>query len=170
MMNTLRGALVRLRPPDVDEIGLATSLEGLVAGWNGRCRGRPTFEVEINGSVDALPSGLGACLYRIAQEAITNAAKHAGATRVGLRLRMRETGATTPDRPAKEIEMTVEDDGTAGDIDIEGASKSGMGLLGMRERIAAVGGTLSFEPRRPTGLILRAMISAPATANDRTYA
>jgi signal transduction histidine kinase len=167
MMNTLRGALVRLRPPDVDELGLATSLEGLVAGWNGRSRGRPTFELEYNGSVGALPSGFGACLYRIAQEAITNAAKHAGATRVGLRLRVRETDATTPGGSAREIEMIVEDDGTEGDI--EGVNKSGMGLLGMRERVAAVGGMLSLEPRRPTGLILRAIIPAPAAANGSEY-
>ena len=43
MMETLRGALFRLRPPDVDELGLVASLEGLVAGWNGRSRGRASL-------------------------------------------------------------------------------------------------------------------------------
>ncbi|HVJ51771.1 MAG TPA: histidine kinase [Aliidongia sp.] len=149
MMDTVRGALVRLRPPDVDERGLATSLEGLVAGWNGRSRGRPSFGLEIRGSFDGLPPGFGAGLYRIAQEAITNAAKHAAATRVGLRLQRRET----------EIEMVVEDDGPAGEIELAG--KSGLGLLGMRERVAALGGTLGFEAGRPAGFILRATLPAP---------
>lgn len=161
MMDTLRGALVRLRPPDVDELGLAASLESLVASWNGRSRGRTHFEIELHGSFDALPAAFGASLYRIAQEAITNAAKHAAATRVGLRLQMREIGASAPDCCAKEVELIIDDDGKASDIDLP--AKSGMGLLGMRERIAALGGRLSFETRRPSGLVLRAVISAPAT-------
>ena len=87
MMEVLRGALLRLRPPDVDELGLAASLEGLVSGWNGRCAGRTRFSIELGGEFDALPRDFAASLYRIAQEAITNAAKHAEASQVTLRLR-----------------------------------------------------------------------------------
>ncbi len=155
MMETLRGTLIRLRPPDVDELGLTASLESLVAGWNSRSRGRTRFEIEVSGSVDSLPSPFGANLYRIAQEAITNAAKHAEATRVALHLHMPDHG--------EEIALTVEDDGKASDIDLGG--KSGMGILGMRERIAALGGRMSFEPRRPSGLIMQAVIAAPHAAN-----
>jgi signal transduction histidine kinase len=90
MTETLRGALFRLRPPDVDELGLAASLEGLVTGWNGRSRGRTRFEISLGGGLEGLPSAVGASLYRIAQEAIINATKHAEATRVVLRLTMRE--------------------------------------------------------------------------------
>jgi signal transduction histidine kinase len=148
MMETLRGAL-----------GLALSLEGLVAGWNIRSHGTTRFEIELSGSPDTLPSGFAASLYRVAQEAITNAAKHAEATRVRLLLRRcGATGAGTH-RHAEEIELIVEDDGKAGDPD--SAAKAGMGLLGMRERIAALGGRLSFEAGRPTGLILRAVIPTP---------
>lgn len=153
MMETLRGALVRLRPPDIDELGLASSLEGLVAGWNIRSHGTTRFELELSGSADTLPSGFAASLYRVAQEAITNAAKHAEATRVRLLLHRRS---------ASQIELIVEDDGKAGDPEI--AAKVGMGLLGMRERIAALGGRLSFETGRPTGLVMRAVIPAPHVA------
>jgi len=156
MMETLRGTLVRLRAPDVDELGLSSSLESLVAGWNSRSKGRTRFEIEVCDSVDALPSPFGVNLYRIAQEAITNAAKHAEATRVGLHLNMR---AATTNPAATEIELIVDDDGKAGDTGF--ASKSGLGLLGMRERIMALGGSLSFEARRPTGMILHAVIPAP---------
>ena len=162
MMETLRGALVRLRAPDVEELGLASSLESLVAGWNGRSKGRTRFEIEVCGDLDGLPSSLGASLYRIAQEAITNAAKHAEATRIGLHLRVGQGVDAAADPRAREIELTVDDNGKGADIDV--TTKSGMGLLGMRERIAALGGRLQFETRRPTGLILHAMIPAPQIA------
>ncbi len=86
MMETLRGALVRLRPPDVEELGLTLSLESLVASWNGFEKGRTRFDIAVIGKVDDLPPSVCASLYRIAQEAITNAAKHAQARRVQLRL------------------------------------------------------------------------------------
>ena len=159
MMETLRGALVRLRPPDVEELGLTASLESLVAGWNSRSGGRTRFELEVRGNFDALPAAFGASLYRIAQEGITNAAKHAEAAWVGLQLRMREADTASADAGAPEIELVVADDGKAREPAL--TAKSGMGLIGMRERIAAMGGRLSFEARRPAGLILHAVIPAP---------
>ena len=165
MMDALRGTLVRLRPPDVDEFGLASSFEGLVAGWNGRSRGRTRFDIELcGGNFESLPSTFGASLYRIAQEAITNAAKHAEATRVTLRLQRHQSRAAASNLDGSAIELTVEDDGKGSSIDV--AAKSGMGLLGMRERVAELGGRLSFETRSPAGLVLRAIIPAPLTSYE----
>lgn len=165
MMETLRGALFRLRPPDVDELGLAASLEGLIAGWNGRSRGRTRFETRVCGDFEGLPAELGASLYRIAQEAITNAAKHAEATRVALRLTMREAQSPRSDPEVMEVELTVEDDGSASDQDH--GINPGMGFLGMRERVATLGGRLSFEAGREAGSILRVVIPVgPATVCD----
>jgi len=158
MMNALRGALLRLRPPDVDELGLAASLQGLVAGWNARGGGRTRFSIELSGEFGALSPDFAASLYRVAQEAITNAAKHAQASRVTLRLRMQE--AAGPDQRAH-IEIDVDDDGKAG---ADPAVRFGMGLLGMRERIAALGGGLSMDTSRPRGLVLRARIPVPSAA------
>ena len=152
MMETLRGALFRLRPPDVEELGLAASLDGLVAGWNGRSRGQPRFELRLTGDFENLPAAIGDNLYRIAQEAITNAAKHAEATAVGLRLARRD--AVDGDDKEKHIELIVEDDGRAS----ERAIKSGMGLLGMRERVASLGGRLTFDARPGLGAVLRVVI------------
>lgn len=158
MMDALRGALLRLRPPDVDELGLAASLEGLVAGWNTRSGGRTRFSIELSGQLGALPRDFAASLYRIAQEAITNAAKHAQASRVTLCLRMLE--AAVADQRAH-IEIAVDDDGQAGgDLRL----KSGMGLLGMRERITALGGRLSLDTSRRSGLVLCAQIPIPPAA------
>jgi signal transduction histidine kinase len=138
MMETLRGTLVRLRPPDIEELGLTLSLESLVANWNGFEKGRTHFDIAVIGAVDDLPPSVCASLYRIAQEAITNAAKHAQARRVQLRLEAGEA----------EIVLSVEDDGEASGGGL--APKPGMGLLGMQERVVSLGGTLHFE-RRPEG-------------------
>jgi signal transduction histidine kinase len=167
MSETLRSALFRLRPPDVDELGLAASLEGLVAGWNGRSRGRTRFEIRLRGGFEDLPPGFSASLYRIAQEALTNAAKHADATRVVLQLTKSET--LPGGRGTTEVELTVDDDGRAGEVDP--AVKSGMGFLGMRERVATLGGRLSFEAGQNTGAILRVVIPVtPVAADDRERA
>jgi len=138
MMETLRGALVRLRPPDIEELGLTASLESLVASWNGFEKGRTRFDIAIIGKVDNLPPSVCASLYRIAQEAITNAAKHAQARHVRLCL---EAGHA-------EIVLSVEDDGEAASG--SASPKAGMGLLGMQERVVSLDGTLHFE-RRPEG-------------------
>ena len=160
-METLRGALFRLRPPDVEELGLCASLDGLIAGWNGRCRGQTSFELSWSGDCENLPASIGANLYRIAQEAITNAAKHAEATRVVLHLSMREAQIGADHGHAKEIELVVDDDGRAGDR----ALKSGMGLLGMRERVAALGGRLTFEPGARGGSALYVVIPVAAASS-----
>jgi signal transduction histidine kinase len=150
-MATLRGALVRLRPPDIEELGLALSLESLVASWNGFEKGRTRFDIAIIGQVDDLPPSVCASLYRIAQEAITNAAKHAQAGRVQLRL---EAGPG-------DIVLSIEDDGNAmGNL----APKAGMGLLGMQERVASLGGTLRFE--RPVAGGARLVATIPNTGPE----
>src|SRR5439155_14855552 len=154
MMETLRGALFRLRPPDVDELGLVVSLEGLVAGWNGRSRGQPRFDCRFDGALESLPAAVGTGLYRIVQEALTNAAKHASATRVTLELIAHEATALED----RMIELCIADDGRPG----ETAVTSRMGLLGMRERVAALGGRLSFETGTDRGATLRVVIPVPA--------
>ncbi|WP_245313189.1 sensor histidine kinase, partial [Bradyrhizobium macuxiense] len=165
MMERLRGALFRLRPPDVEQLGLAASLEGLIAGWNGRSRGQTRFDISLSGICDALPADLAANLYRIAQEAITNAAKHAGASRIGLTVAVRDPQGEPGNGMRGEIELTVEDDGQRSDH----PTGSGMGLLGMRERVAALGGGLSFDARQGGGSVLRAVIPAVVTM-DRSDA
>jgi signal transduction histidine kinase len=162
MTETLRGALFRLRPPDIEELGLAASLEGLVAGWNGRSCGRTRFETRLCGGLEDLPPALSAGLYRIAQEAITNAAKHADATRVVLQLTKSE--ARSPgSRGTMEVELTVDDDGKAGEADPP--AKPGMGLLGMRERVATLGGRLSFEAGYMSGSVLRVVVPVVLAAS-----
>ena len=99
-----------------------------------------------------MPPSVCASLYRIAQEAITNAAKHAQAGHVQLRL---EAGPG-------DIVLSVEDDGNATDGNL--APKAGMGLLGMQERVASLGGTLRFE--RPVAGGARLVATIPNTGPE----
>lgn len=161
MMESLRGALLRLRPPDVDELGLAASLESLIAGWNGRSRGRTRFEIVLSGRFENLPVELAANLYRVVQEATTNAAKHAGAARVRVHLTACRAPVLDGDGTDEEIELVVEDDGSLADRPV----KSGMGLLGMRERVASLGGRLSFEAGPKGGAVLRVVVPFRANAS-----
>ncbi len=150
MMESLRGALFRLRPPDIDELGLAASLEGLVHGWNGRTDGRTRFEIRLDGGLDALPDAVGSGLYRIAQEALTNAAKHAAASHVSLALTLREN----------EVELSVADDGN----NPEPTGRGGLGLLGMRERVDSLGGSMRFETGQGSGSNLQVVIPVERAA------
>lgn len=131
MMLSLRSELSRLRPPDLDELGLEAALQRLVAGWRGRL---PTvrFALDLQGDTDAVADDLALSLYRITQECLTNAIRHGAPENVTVRL---ETG--------EEISLTVSDDGGA-----RGAFSAGdgYGLLGIRERVNALGGSFTLAP------------------------
>ena len=103
--------------------------------------------LEIRSGERPVPSAVEAAGYRIVQEALTNVAKHARASRV--QITIGECGG--------DIELTVADDGMGFDT----AQRSdGFGLLGMRERLALVGGTLAVESAPRAGTTLRAAIPA----------
>jgi two-component system sensor histidine kinase UhpB len=131
MMDNLRAELSRLRPPDLDELGLAPALERLVAGWRSRMPG-VTFVLRLQGDVDAVPDELALSLYRIAQECLTNAIRHGAPKIVSLSVQVDEA-----------ITLTTTDDGSAG---IEAAATDGYGLLGIRERVDALGGRFTLAP------------------------
>ncbi len=158
MMESLRGTLFRLRPPDIEELGLAASLEALVAGWNGRCCGEPFFVARLSGDDLPVPAGIGGNIYRVAQEALTNAAKHAAASRVTLNLCVRKMPSGRAETgQCLEIELVVKDDGRA--VDRDAAFRPGLGLLGMRERVSSIGGRLSFV-HDDRGSVLRVLVPA----------
>jgi two-component system, NarL family, sensor histidine kinase UhpB len=148
MMTTLREALARLRSQDLEELGLEASLFQLVAGWNARPQSCAKVHLDLAGNLKALPRAVSISVYRIAQECLTNAMRHGRANDIRLRI---ETGAWSDGQLA----MTVEDDG-GGDPESVKAS-AGHGILGMRERIAALGGSLSIG-RSAHGLRIAARI------------
>ena len=105
--------------------------------------GLPT-ELRIEGQTTALPQGIDLTAYRLVQEGLTNALKHANATRAEVVVRYDEGT----------VELVVRDDGTGGG-DGEGG---GHGLVGMRERVSVYGGELDAGPRPGGGFRLRAKL------------
>jgi len=131
MMDSLRAELSRLRPPDLDDLGLHPALERLVADWRNRV---PTvrFGLELTGDIDAVPDELALSLYRIAQECVTNAIRHGAPKAVSLKIDI-----------ADEITLTATDDGSPRH---DGPIDDGYGLLGIRERVDALGGSFALAP------------------------
>lgn len=157
MMEVLRSMLLRLRPVGIEELGLVDSIKGLVAQWKG---GSARIELEVKGNFDDLPEAITIAVYRLVQECLTNVSKHAGATKVRVKLERCEPPAG---RSEGSIDVLVEDNGVA---DAAGLSLSPkLGLLGMRERVAALGGQLMLQARQSNGLTVRALL--PVTSVTR---
>lgn len=142
MMATVRGLLTRLRPAELDELGLAAGLNSLVAGWNTHSAGKTRYHLNFVGDCGALPEPQAIALFRIAQECLTNIAKHSAAANADVTL------AITKDQ----VTLTVRDDGVADRLPF--ADGSGIGLPGMRERITALQGRLTLSIAKPHGLIV----------------
>ncbi|WKJ91585.1 sensor histidine kinase [Methylomonas montana] len=143
MQNSVRDLLTQLRPAELDELGLEASLRSLVARWNQLDHGITRYSLKIAGDSMPLPEATAISLFRIAQEAISNIAKHASANRADLSLTI----------DTDNILMTIEDDGVANSLNF--ANRSGIGLLGMRERVLALNGQFSLQIAEPHGLIIQ---------------
>jgi signal transduction histidine kinase len=99
----------------------------------------------VDGEPRPLEAGLDLCAYRVVQEGLTNALKHAGRSQAELRLEW----------SADALVLEIRDDGTAGAAVVDG---SGQGLIGMRERVALYGGELHAGPRDGGGFQIRARL------------
>jgi signal transduction histidine kinase len=114
----------------------------------------PRVDVQLAGDLDGLRPLVGAAIYRIAQESITNAVRHARhATRIDVRV--------TGDRDC--VRLTVCDDGEAGSSAVD--RSSGYGLVGMSERAALLGGSLEAGPNAGSGWTVTAVL--PRDGQDR---
>jgi PAS domain S-box-containing protein len=139
-----------LRPSVLDDLGLEEALERLaldVSRTNG-------FLVDVHSTgprLPRLPEGLEIALYRMAQEALTNATKHASPKAVSILVH----------RNVTEVRLVVEDDGRGFD-DSELLSESQLGLVGMRERAHLVGGSMTLEssPGHGTTICIRVPLAA----------
>lgn len=126
----------RLRPALLDTLGLPAALQHLGEEFAQQADGAPQVHVQIEGAPRELPAEVKTALFRVAQEGLTNAAKHAGARRVELQLDF---------EPAGRLAMRIEDDGRGFDTEaVNQHPEQGIGLRNMRERLAAIGGTLQI--------------------------
>jgi signal transduction histidine kinase len=138
-LQDVRRLAVELRPKALDDFGLVAALERLVNLFSESTG----IAVELEAALgDRLPAEVETTLYRIVQEALTNVVKHARATKVSILLVRRGTNAT----------VVIEDDGEG--FDPAAASEDGLGLLGMRERVALLDGRLTVESSATAGTTL----------------
>ena len=158
MLAGMRGMLGRLRPAEFDQLGLAASLNSLVASWNSRSGEKTRYRLSEVGDSSSLSESQALTLFRIAQECLTNIAKHAAATRVNLTLRIDQATAS----------LSIADDGIATALPF--ASSDGMGLLGIRERAAALNGKLNLAIAEPHGLIVEVSLPIELGIDQTRYA
>ena len=143
-----------LSPAALDALGLSKVLETYVQEWSRYCGIRGTFHAGARDTQRFTPE-VEASVYRIAQEALNNVAKHARARSVNVVLEQRG--------PA--LLLIVEDDGVG--FSSVASTETMIGLSGMRERAAAVGGTLEIEPTPGSGTTVLARIPISRPAHDR---
>jgi len=156
MLDNVRDLLRRLRPAELDELGLAASLTSLVSGWNAHSGGKIRYQLNINGDCALVPEPLTITLFRITQECLTNITKHSTAANAKVILVI-TTNA---------VALTVEDDGVA--IGLPFTEGSGIGLLGIRERVTALHGQLTLAIAKPHGLIVEAWLPIHSITEAQT--
>lgn len=145
-LERLRNLAHALRPAALDALGIHRAVDELVRDFS-----RQTgLEVELQGAfVSDIPDEIGVTVYRILQEALTNIARHARARHVWV--------LVEHDEPM--LCLAVRDDGLGFDLstwEASGNGNGGQGLLGIRERIAHIGGELQIESEAGQGTLLRA--------------
>jgi len=125
----IRRLVYGLRPPSLDELGLAGAVQEMARRH--RHPGGPEITVTIDGDLSGLSAAIEVAAYRITDELLTNVGKHASARVCTVRLSRRES-----------LEVTVTDDGAG----IAGDAPAGVGLLAIRERASELGGAVSIGP------------------------
>jgi protein-histidine pros-kinase len=146
MMEALQGILTQLRPVGLDAFGLSASIEQLINGWRRR-NPNCTFALTLEGDLDHLPEDLTISLYRITQESLTNALRHASPSAISVTLV----------RGPTQCSLRVDDDGQERE---PGTVGSGLGVLGMRERVTALGGHFSMVALPARGMRVSAEFPA----------
>jgi two-component system sensor histidine kinase UhpB len=144
VMTEMRRISQELRPAILDEMGLGEAVRGLVT----RLQRHGTLDVQlaIEGSLDRLPADSTIACYRLVQEALNNIVRHSGAQEARVRLK----------RSTERLEIDITDNGKGFDYDPAAQVDGHFGLLGLEERIRAIGGTFEFGRNQPSGTRLHA--------------
>ena len=143
-LQDVRRLAVELRPAVLDDFGLVPALERLTESFAEQSGIRVDFHSALGET--RLPSEVETALYRVVQESLTNIVKHANAHNVSVSVARRESG----------VAAVIEDDGAG--FDQRAVREDGVGLLGMRERLALLDGRLEIESRPGAGTTLVAEV------------
>jgi len=139
-----------LRPTVLDDLGLVPALHEFMKGFNKQTGIHVSFTTFTSGRIEQLNTVTSTVLYRVAQEALTNVGRHANATRVDVNIQ----------KLRRAICLTIQDNGKSFQVQrvLHAQRNKRLGLLGMRERVEMVGGSLRVESARGKGTTIRAEI------------
>lgn len=143
-MQMVRNLALGLRPSMLDDLGLVPALEWQAREFSRRS-GTP-LELKTDGFLESIPEEVSTCIYRIVQESLTNCARHSKAKTVRIDLH----GGPT------ELSLTVRDDGVG--FNAHSANSRGLGLIGIRERVREMEGTVTVDSQPGKGTVLKAVI------------
>jgi signal transduction histidine kinase len=147
-LQDVRALAVELRPSALDDFGLGPAVERLAQTFGERSGISTTVETHL---AERLPPELETTLYRVVQEALSNVVKHAAARHVSIVLAQRGSS----------VAATIDDDGAG--FDEAEVRPDALGLTGMRERLALVGGTLEIESTPGRGTTVAAQVPVAAS-------
>jgi signal transduction histidine kinase len=142
-LRTVRNMAMGLRPSMLDDSGLVPALRWQVNEFSKRA-GVPV-DLQIDGAVDKLDEGINTCIYRVVQEALTNCARHAKAQHIRVAVHGKATS----------VSLAIQDDGVGFQHTRE---KSGLGIIGIEERVRDLGGHFRIQSERQRGTLLLAEI------------
>jgi len=148
IQSRVRSILKQLRPDGLAEIGLEVAVGNLITFWQ---RHHGGIAIHLDVAAEGFGAEADAAIFRLVQEGLTNAARHGAAKEIWIAIAARD-GA---------IRVTVEDDG----VGLVAPGGDGMGLKGMRERLAALGGEMRLSPRPGGGTRLEAVIPRARVAD-----
>ena len=144
-IEALRALIAELRPPALDQLGLAPALTSLAQRTGAGNDVEVRADVELPGDRRLAPE-LETTVYRVVQESLTNVVKHANASSIDIAVRCADDA----------VEVSVADDGIG--FDTDAPARSGFGLAGMRERVELAGGDLSVLRGAGAGTVIRARL------------
>src|ERR1700733_6406112 len=150
LYDAMHGLIPRLMPLSLDTIGLADTLENLVRDWQRR---NPSVRLSLQHDLSApLGPSVTLAIYRVVQEGLINALRHARASRVAIQVQA----------DANKVVVTVADDGVG--MPLEGMQPGRFGLRGLSERVAHLGGFFEVGASTPHGVRLNAQIPLAPTS------
>jgi len=151
--DALGGLIRQLRPVGFDNLGLLAALEHCVGEWRLRL---PAISIEMStaGNLESLDETCALVVFRLVQEALTNVARHSEATQARILLERTDAGCG--------VQVLIVDNGRGADLSVP---RTGLGLIGMRERVAALGGSITLSSGIGEGFKVMASIPAPGRAS-----
>jgi signal transduction histidine kinase len=146
------GLIRQLRPVGFDDLGLAAALEHCVGEWRSRLP-LISIEMSIDADLESLDETRRLVIYRLVQEALTNIARHSQATKAEIRIVSARSADLEPS-----VDILIADNGCGADMQ---APRAGLGLIGMRERVSALGGSITLSSERGAGFMVMSSLPMP---------